>query len=516
MTVLRIILGDQCRRDVAALRDLDPARDRVLSMEVAEEADQVRHHRQKISFLFSVMRHFNAALRARGVQAEHVALDDPDNTGSFTGEVLRAVRRHRPERIVVTFPGEWRVLEMIRGWEEAAGIPVEIREDDRFLCTRAEFARWAKGRQQLRMEFFYREMRRRHAILMEPDGTPTGGAWNFDPENRRSLPRGLEPPAPSSFPPDATTKAVLDLVARKFPDRFGGLESFNWPVTAKDAARALESFLEQKLPQFGDYQDAMAVGQPVLFHSLLSVPLNAGLLDPLEICQAAEAEYRAGRAPLNAVEGFIRQILGWREYVRGVYWLRMPHYATTNALEAERPLPDFYWTADTPMRCVSETVAQTRDHAHAHHIQRLMVTGNFALLAGIAPEAINEWYLAVYADAYEWVQLPNTHGMAVFADGGMLGSKPYAASGAYINRMSDYCRHCAYDVKAQTGDDACPFNFLYWDFIARHAKRLSGNARMSLPLRNMEKMDATKLQQMRRQAKHYLDEITPTPKNAYK
>ncbi|MFB9970352.1 cryptochrome/photolyase family protein [Pseudoroseomonas cervicalis] len=509
MTTLRIILGDQCSRGLSALRDLDRARDVVLSMEVAEETGTVPHHRQKIALIFSMLRHFHAALVARGVRAEHIRLDDPENSGSFTGEVLRAVRRHRASRIIATHPGEWRVAEAMRGWEAAAGIPVEIREDDRFLCTRAEFARWAGGRRQLRMEYFYREMRQRHRLLLEPDGTPTGGQWNYDAENRKRLPPGESPPPVPRFAPDAITREVLELVARRFPRRYGGLESFGWPVTARDAGVALRDFLAHRLPRFGDYQDAMAAGEPVLYHSLVSPALNGGLLDPLEVCQAAEAEYRAGRAPLNAVEGFIRQILGWREYVRGLYWLRMPGYAEGNALEAKRPLPEFYWSAETDMACLRHTLAQTRDHAHAHHIQRLMVAGNFALLAGIDPAAVNAWYLAVYLDAYEWVQLPNTHGMALFADGGVMASKPYAASGAYIHRMSDYCGQCRHDVRRAEGKGACPFNFLYWDFIARHAERWRGNARMALPLRNLERMPPERLATLRAQAARFLESLPP-------
>jgi deoxyribodipyrimidine photolyase-related protein len=505
--VLRVVLGDQCSRTLSALEGLDPARDTVLMMEVMAECTYVPHHPQKIVLILSAMRHFARALEARGVRVRYVALDDPENTGSFRGEVLRAAAALKPERIVCTHPGEWRVLKDMEGWEEAAGIPVEIREDDRFLCSLPRFRRWASGRREYRMEFFYREMRRETGLLMEGD-KPAGGAWNYDAENRKRLPKGLKPPAPPRFEPDDITRQVMALVAERFGAHFGSLDGFAWPVTARDARAALDAFLRDRLALFGDYQDAMAEGEPTLFHSLISTSLNAGLLLPREACDAAEAAWREGRAPLNAVEGFIRQILGWREYVRGIYWLKMPAYRELNALGANRPLPSFYWGAPTSMACVRAAVRQTRDMAYAHHIQRLMVTGNFALLAGIAPQAINDWYLAVYADAYEWVELPNTHGMAIHADGGVMASKPYAASGAYINRMSDHCAGCAYDVSDATGERACPFNFLYWDFIARHAERFAGNARMAMPLRTLGKMDPAKLAKMRAKAAAFLDSLS--------
>jgi deoxyribodipyrimidine photolyase-related protein len=484
MTCLRFILGDQLTRSIAALADIDPARDIVLMVEVAEETTYVRHHKQKIAFIFSAMSHFAEELRAEGLSVEYVRLDDSGNTGSFTGELQRAVARHRPERIVVTEPGEWRVLEAMRGWEALTGLPVEIRDDDRFFATRQGFARWAEKRKTLRMEFFYRDMRRETGLLME-GREPTGGQWNFDPENRKSLPAGVPLPSRTRFAPDRITREVLSLVGGRFAGHFGDLEPFGWAVTRTQALEALDDFLSVALPRFGDYQDAMKAGDAFLYHAVISPYLNVGLLTPREVCLRAEEAYRGGLAPLNAVEGFIRQILGWREYVRGIYWLRMPEYAATNALGADRPLPWLYWSGETGMNCMAEAIGQTRRHAYSHHIQRLMVTGNFALLAGVRPEEIDEWYLVVYADAFEWVELPNTHGMSMFADGGLLASKPYAASGAYINRMSDFCRGCAYDVRQKTGPQACPFNYLYWAFLIRNEKTLSRNRRMAMPYRTL-------------------------------
>jgi deoxyribodipyrimidine photolyase-related protein len=339
---------------------------------------------------------------------------------------------------------------------------------------------------------------------MEQD-QPAGGRWNFDAENRKRMPSTVLPPALPSFPLDATTEAVIELVGREFADHFGDLDHFDLPVTAEQAALGLDHFLTERLASFGDWQDFMRDNDPVLFHALISTSLNCGLLDPLTACRAAEAAWRAGVAPLNAVEGFIRQILGWREYVRGIYWLRMPEYGQLNALGATRKLPQFYWSGETRMNCMARVVADTRAHAYAHHIQRLMITGNFALLAGLDPDEVDEWYLIVYADAYQWVEMPNVRGMALFADGGVMASKPYAASGAYINRMSDYCAGCKYDVRIAVGENACPFNYLYWDFIARHQDRLGGNHRMAMPVRTLSRMDPQRVAAMRTQAASFLD-----------
>jgi deoxyribodipyrimidine photolyase-related protein len=482
MNALRIILGDQLSRGMSSLRGLDPAHDVVLMMEVRGENTYVAHHKQKIVLVLSAMRHFAAELRQSGVQVDYVALDDPENTGELTAEVQRAVKRHAAGRLVVTEPGEWRVLEMVQTWSALTGTPVEIPPDERFFASRARFADWARGRRTWRMEHFYREMRREHAILMEGD-RPAGGEWNFDAENRKALSAKVAPPPRLRFAPDETTRAVMALAEARFGDHFGETEAFGWPVTRAEALRALDDFITHALPRFGDYQDAMKGGAPFLFHSLLSPALNIGLLSPREVCAAAEVAWRSGAAPLNAVEGFVRQILGWREYIRGVYWTLMPEYAERNALGATRALPAFYWTGETTMRCLSQVIGDTRKFAYSHHIQRLMVTGNFALLAGVAPREIERWYLAVYADAFEWVEMPNTLGMAVFADGGHMASKPYAASGAYIDRMSDFCAGCAYDVKQKTGPGACPFNYLYWAFLIRQKDKLAHNPRLAMPYR---------------------------------
>ncbi len=501
---LRLVLGDQLSDTLAALDGIDALRDVVLMAEVRDECSYVRHHKKKIVLVLSGMRHFADRLRQRGIRVRYVALDDPDNTHSLRGEVLRAAAALLPSRLVVTSPGEWRLLEEMSGWQDRVGLPVEILDDTRFLCGLRQFRAWADGRKSLRMEFFYREMRRGNAVLMEGD-QPAGGRWNFDAENRKRMPAGVLPPRAPSFPPDAQTEAVMALVERWFGDHFGSLEGFALPVTAEQAALALDYFVTERLPDFGDWQDFMRAGDPVLFHALISTSLNLGLLRPLAVCRAAEAVWRQGVAPLNAVEGFIRQVLGWREYVRGIYWLNMPEYGRRNALEATRRLPGFYWTAATRMNCMRQVVEGTRRNAYAHHIQRLMVTGNFALLAGLDPDQVDEWYLIVYADAYEWVEMPNVRGMALFADGGIMGSKPYAASGAYINRMSDYCGSCAYDPKQSVGPEACPFNALYWDFMARHAVRLNGNPRMAMPLRTLERMEPAKIAALRAQAAGFLE-----------
>lgn len=515
MKRLALVLGDQLTRTVSSLADLDPGRDVVLMAEVMEEATYVRHHRQKIVFVLAAMRRFAAALRAEGIAVDYVALEDPGNTQGFGGELARAVARHRPDRVVVTEPGEWRVLQAMRGWEAALGLPVEIRDDDRFLCSRGRFARWADGRSQLRMEHFYRVMRRETGVLMD-GAEPVGGRWNFDHDNRKPLPPGLVPPARRRFAPDPTTRAVIDLVARRFPDHFGDLEPFGWASDRAGALAALDDFLAAGLPDFGDYQDAMKRGAPFLFHGMLSPYLNVGLLTAREVIDAALAAHAAGRAPLPAVEGFVRQILGWREYVRGIYWTTMPGYAATNALGADRPLPSFFWSGRTAMACVATVVEDTRRHAYAHHIHRLMVTGNFALLAGIRPAEVAEWYLAVYADAFEWVELPNVHGMALHADGGVMASKPYAASGAYIDRMSDHCSACAYDPAVKTGPGACPFNLLYWNFVMERRDRLGANPRMGPVYRTLDRMDAARRETIAREARAFLasldrgEEAAPT------
>jgi deoxyribodipyrimidine photolyase-related protein len=506
MSTLRIVLGDQLSRGLSALSDLDRDTDAVLMMEVAEEGTYVRHHKQKIALILSAMRHFAEDLRERGVKVDYVRLDDADNTGTFTGELERAVARHRPERIILTEPGEWRVEQMIGDWRERFDAEIIVRPDQRFFASRDRFAQWTRGRRQWRMEHFYREMRREHDILMDGD-QPEGGRWNFDAENRRKLPAGHALPHRRRFRPDETTAEVLALVGARFADHPGRLEPFGWPVTRTEALAALRHFIEEALPAFGDYQDAMKRGAPFVYHSLLSPALNIGLLEPREVCEAALKAWREGHAPLNAVEGFVRQILGWREYVRGVYWTLMPDYAQSNALEAERPLPDFYWTGETPMRCVAEAVGQTMDHAYSHHIQRLMVTGNFALLAGISPRQVERWYLAVYADAFEWVEMANTLGMATFADGGRMASKPYAASGAYIDRMSDFCGRCAYDVKQKSGPDACPFNRLYWAFLIRNEERLKDNSRLAMPYRTLKAWEAARRREIVADAEQFLSTL---------
>ena len=498
MARLGLIFGDQLNRDHALLAQLDRTSDRLLMGELIDEASYVPHHGKKIALIFAAMRHFAAELEASGWQLDYQRLDLNSPRRSFTDLVKAAFKRCAVEEILVSWPGEWRVLEQVRGWETDLGIPVTVLPDTRFLNPLEDFERWAEGRKQLRMEYFYRDMRRRTGLLMDGD-QPAGGAWNFDTENRKRWSGDPASARPLRFSPDEGTAEVLQLVAEKLT-YFGELDEFDYPVTPSQARRGLAHFIKTGLPWFGDFQDALPDDEDYLFHSRLSSSLNLGLLSPLEVCRAAEQAWRDGEAPLNAVEGFIRQIIGWREYVRGLYWLKMPEYAEMNFFDNDQPLPSWYWSGKTRMRCLARAIDATRRNAYAHHIQRLMVTGNFALLSGVVPKEICEWYLAVYADAYDWVELPNTLGMVMHADGGMMASKPYAASGKYIQRMGDHCKHCAYKVADTVGEKACPFNALYWDFLIRNERKLAANPRMTMMYRNVERMENAKKQAIQERA----------------
>ncbi|MDB5615338.1 MAG: cryptochrome/photolyase family protein [Devosia sp.] len=486
---LVVILGDQLTLDVAALRASTTETAVVLMAEVGTETTYAWHHKQKLVLVLSAMRHFADELRQHGWRVDYVRLTDPDNSQSLDGEVLRAVGRHSVERIVATEAAEWRVRAMQRGWAELTGVPVGIEQDDRFIASHAMFDGWADGRREWTMEFFYREMRRQTGLLLDGGGQPLGGRWNFDAENRKTAKPDLFMPRPLSFVPDAITREVMALVSTRFIDNPGRQDRFGYAVTRADAELAQAHFLDEMLPRFGDYQDAMLASEATLYHSVLSPYINLGLLDPLALCRAAEVEYLEGRAPLNSVEGFIRQIIGWREYMRGVYWHEMPAYRERNALGAKRDLPWFYWDGQTEMNCLAQAIGQTLETAYAHHIQRLMITGNFAMLAGVDPFQVHEWYLAIYIDAFEWVELPNTLGMSQFGDGGLVGSKPYAASANYISKMSDYCEGCRFNPKLRHGPNACPFNALYWDFLARNRQVFAANTRMKRNYMVWDRMD---------------------------
>ncbi|ABC63837.1 cryptochrome/photolyase family protein [Erythrobacter litoralis] len=507
--ILVPVLGDQLTRDLASIRGRTKDDTVILMMEVWDEATYVKHHKQKIALIFSAMRHFAAELEDAGWTVDYVKLTDPDNAGSFTGEVARAIERHQPRAIQIVEAGEWRVQQAIEEWPDKFDCEVEILTDDRFLCSLSEFNDWAENRKTLRMEHFYREMRRKTGILMADDGKPEGGEWNYDEDNRASPKEDMDPPARPLFEPDEITRECIDLVEEKFGDHFGSLENFGWPVTRDEAEKAADAFFAERIEKFGKFQDAMVYGQDDLYHSMLSTSINLGLLDPVELCRRAEQAYQDGKAPINSAEGFIRQLIGWREYVRGFYWRFMPDLESNNALNAQRALPEFYWTGETDMRCLADSIRSTKENAHAHHIQRLMVLGNFALIAGLSPREVQDWYLVVYADAYQWVELPNVAAMILYADGGKLASKPYAASGNYINKMSNYCSDCTYSVSKKTEENACPFNSLYWRFMDRHRDRLESNPRIGRIYSNWDRMGEEKQQAYLDRAESFLDTLEP-------
>jgi deoxyribodipyrimidine photolyase-related protein len=490
---LIIVLGDQLDLDAAAFDGFDASVDAVWMAEVAEESTHVWSSKPRTVMFLAAMRHFALALQAAGRPVHYTRLDAAGTGGSLGAQLQADILHLRPARMVMTAPGDWRVLQSINGVAEANGLPLEIREDRHFFSSIHEFAAHAKERKSLRMEYFYREQRRRHHVLMQSDGqndVPIGGQWNFDADNREAFGAagpGAVPPR-TAFEPDAVTREVIALVKARFAHHPGQLDGFAWPVTRKQALQSLQVFIRERLPLFGRYQDAMWPGDPWLYHAHLSAALNLKLLSPREVVAAAEAAHRNGHAPLASVEGFIRQVLGWREYVRGVYWTQMPGYLERNALDAQQDLPAWYWTGATDMACLRDVLTQTLAHGYANHIQRLMVTGLYALMLGVHPKQVHAWYLAVYVDAVEWVELPNTLGMSQYADGGVMASKPYIATGKYIQRMSPYCKGCRYDPAQRSGDSACPFTTLYWDFLMRHQSSLARNPRMALQVKNVARL----------------------------
>ena len=492
LRTLVLVLGDQLDLDAAAFDGFDAMQDAVWMAEVAEESTHVASNKPRIVMFLAAMRHFALSLQEAGRPLHYMRLEDDGNAGSLAAQLLADVARLKPSRLLMTAPGDWRVLQALKAVAQSCGLELEIREDRHFFSSVRDFAEHAHGRKSLRMEFFYREQRKKHQILMDPDqaGAPVGGQWNFDAENRGAF--GAEGPGllptRSRVEPDQVTREVIALVERRFAHHPGSLASFAWPLTRPQALQALSAFITERLPLFGRYQDAIWPGDPWLYHAHLSAALNLKLLNPREVVAAAVAAFEAGAAPLTSVEGFVRQILGWREYVRGIYWLQMPGYLERNALNAEQALPAWYWSGATDMACLRDAITQTLTHGYANHIQRLMVTGGYALMLGVRPQAVHEWYLAMYVDAVEWVELPNTLGMSQYADGGVMGSKPYIATGKYIQRMSPHCKGCRYDPAQRTGAKACPFTTLYWDFLMRHETAMAKNPRMALQVKNLARL----------------------------
>jgi deoxyribodipyrimidine photolyase-related protein len=497
---LHLVLGDQLDGRAAALRDLDPDRDTVFMAEVSDEALHVASHRQRTTLFLAAMRHFALALAERRQPLRYVSLEDPANTHSFTGELARALSALSPQEVTVITPGEHRVARILREVCVGAGHSLRILADDSFTCPEAEFTAWAEGRASLTMEYFYRQRRRDLNVLIEND-KPAGGQWNYDQDNRQNFPSEPRIPAPYRARPDGITREVMALVNKTFPDAPGRLAAFPWPVQRRQALRALRKFSAERLARFGTYQDAMWTGEPFLFHSALSAALNLKLLSPRECVTKAVKAFEDGSASLNNVEGFVRQIIGWREFMRGIYYREGPGYVRRNGLAQTGKLPPCFWTGDTDLNCLRHCLGEVLEHGYGHHIARLMVIGNFALISGVHPRRVHEWFLGMYVDGVEWVTAPNVIGMSQYADHGIVATKPYAASGKYIKRMSNYCLGCRYDVDRRTGEEACPFNTFYWDFLIRHQQRLASHRRMKLVLSNLASMEKAEARGIARQAR---------------
>jgi deoxyribodipyrimidine photolyase-related protein len=504
---LRLVLGDQLNRQHSWWDD-DPDGIIVLICEARSETDYVKHHIQKVVAFFLAMRDFAFWLEERGFKVIYVKLDDKQNQGSIVENLRYQVDKEKCTSWTYQLPDEYRLDAELKGLANSLDIPCGVSDTEHFLSERQELATFFKGKKTYLMESFYRSMRKKYDILMEGDN-PSGGQWNFDKQNRKSLPQDHKVIAPKTYSKEVTeiTK-MLDSQGVKTIGRIDP-DNFIWPITRREGLSMLRFFIDECLVNFGDFQDAMRQDEWSVYHSRLSFLMNSKVLSPMEVIQRVEEAWKEdkNKYPISAVEGFIRQILGWREYMRGVYWAKMPDYAEMNYFDHQRKLPEWYWTGETKMNCMSQAINQSLDFSYAHHIQRLMVTGNFALLAGIHPDEVDAWYLGVYIDAIEWVEITNTRGMSQFADGGIVGTKPYVSSANYIDKMGDYCKNCHYSKSKKTGEKACPFNSLYWDFYDRNRDKLEKNPRIGFVYPTLNKMKSEKKEELLKQADHYLKNL---------
>ncbi len=504
---LRLILGDQLNREHSWYKNINPDVLYVM-MEIRQETDYVVHHVQKIIAFFTAMRAFSNYLKDAGHDVIYIKLDDTRNTQSLTQNLARLIDEHTITNFEYQLPDEYRLDEQLKNFCASLPISTGVSDTEHFMSTRPALDEFFVGKKTFLMESFYRMMRKRYKILMEGN-EPLTGQWNYDAENRKKLPTAHLPIEPLLFEKDVTE--MYDLITRQSIKTIGKINpcNFIWATTREEALILLDYFLKYSLPNFGIYEDAMSVKSWSVYHSRLSFCLNVKLLAPLEIVQHAIAYWKQHQITITIaqIEGFVRQIIGWREYMRGIYWSQMPAFATLNYFEHDRKLPEYFWTGNTNMNCMKHAINQSLDFAYAHHIQRLMITGNFALLAGISPDALDEWYLGIYIDAIEWVEITNTRGMSQFADGGIVGTKPYVSSANYIDKMSDYCSTCYYDKTKKTGPRACPFNSLYWHFYNRHEEKLSRNPRIGMAYNIWKKMAPEQQQEILEQAENYLAHI---------
>lgn len=504
---LRLILGDQLNSEHTWLSSVDPNITYML-MELRSETDYVVHHIQKVLGFFAAMRNFRDQLKSQGHRVIYLALNDPENKQSFSSNIKQIVIEQEFQRFEYQLPDEYRLDQELKSLSSALQIPVKVYDSEHFFTERSTLADLFHGKKSCLMESFYRKMRLNYDILMEGD-KPLTGQWNYDHDNRKKIPKGHRVTPPLLFQNDLSE--LHDLVIKEQIKTIGYCDPkrFIWPISRIQSLQLLDFFVSECLPLFGTFEDAMTVQSWSVYHSRLSFALNVKMLSPQEVINAAVRswEERSDEISFNQLEGFVRQILGWREFMRGVYWEKMPEFASMNYFENDRRLPEWYWTGKTKMNCLKHAIGQSLDHAYAHHIQRLMITGNFALLAGVHPDEVDQWYLGIYIDALDWVEITNTRGMSQFADGGIIGSKPYVSSAAYIDKMSDYCGSCFYNKSKKVGEKACPFNSLYWNFYDVHTDKLARNPRIGMMYKVWEKMKVEDKTAILEQAEKYLNTI---------